>query len=249
MSLTADLANRTVRAIVDGLDLAAVHDIELISAIDGSRVGSHRVLAGDRASLVYVGMTVEAFGLDSHMLFAFAPPESAVPHFTLDAVLAGPHYAFHLDLIPRVDPGAHLAYLNHCFVPLTEAHAAAGRIEGLSPAHLTPLQWQLMSSWMLAHRADEPGFAAIEPIVAAYRNHWLALATGGIPPELLDGIDAGQLVERDERHRAAVFNPDVDPVWANVDRLLGAEVSDSIRRSLRAAGHGGAGGTGGSGGP
>ena len=121
MSLTADLANRTAGRIIEGLDLAEVQDVELTSAIDGSRVGSHRVLAGDRASLVYVGMTVEAFGLDSHMLFAFTPPESAVPHFTLDAVLAGPHFAFHLDLIPRLDPGAHLAYLEHCFVPLTGA--------------------------------------------------------------------------------------------------------------------------------
>lgn len=242
MSLTADLANRTLRAIVEGLDLAEVYDAELNSAIDGSRVGHHRVLAGDRASLVYVGMTVEAFGLDSHMLFAFSPPQSAVPHFTLDALLAGPHYAFHLDLIPRVDPGAHLAYLNHCFVPLSEAHAAAGRLEGLSPAHLSPLQWQLMSAWMLAHRADEAGFAAIGPTVAAYRDHWLDLATDGVPPELLNGTDARQLAERDERHRAAVFNPEVDPVWANVDRLLGAEASESIRRSLRTAGDRGAGG-------
>ena len=242
MSLTADLANRTAGRIIERLDLAEVQDVELTSVIDGSRVGSHRVLAGDRASLVYVGMTVEAFGLDSHMLFAFTPPESAVPHFTLDAVLAGPHFAFHLDLIPRLDPGAHLAYLEHCFVPLTGAHAAAGRIEGLSPAHLSPLQWQLMSSWMLAHRADEAGFAAIGPVVGAYRDHWLGLVTGAIPPELLDGIDARRLSDRDERHRAAVFNPAVDPVWANVDRLLGVEVSDSIRRSLRTAGRGAAGG-------
>lgn len=137
-----------------------------------------------------------------------------------------------------MDPGAHLAYLDHCFVPLTGAHAAAGRIEGLSPAHLSPLQWQLMSSWMLAHRADEAGFAAIGPTVAAYRDHWLGLVREGVPPEVLDGVAPAQLVERDERQRAAVFNPDVDPVWANVDRLLGAEVSNSIRRSLRAAGRG-----------
>ena len=245
MSLAADLSNGTIGEITGALGLAEIHHEELASAVDGSPVGAHRVLEGAGVSVVYVGMTVEAFGLDSHMIFAFAPPGSAVPHFTLDAILAGPHYAFHLDLIPRVDPGAHLAYLDHCFVPLTEAHAAAGRIEGLSPAHLSPLQWQLMSSWMLAHRADEAGFAAIGPTVAAYRDHWLGLVRDGVPPEALDGIDARRLAERDERHRAAVFNPDVDPVWANVDRLLGAEVSASIRRRLRTAGRGGAGGTGG----
>ena len=236
MSLTADLANHTVGAIVEGLDLAEVQNVELTSAIDESSVGHHRVLAGDRASLVYVSMAVEAFGLDSHMVFAFTPSESAVPHFTLDSVLAGPHYAFHLDLIPRMDPGAHLAYLNHCFVPLTEAHAAAGLLEGLSPAHLSPLQWQLMSAWMLAHRADEGGFASIAPTVAAYRDHWLMLVREGVPLEVLDGVAPARLAERDERQRAAVFNPEVDPVWANVDRLLGAEASESIRRSLRTAG-------------
>ena len=237
MSLTGDLAHGTISAIAEALDLGEESGADLTSAIDGSPVGSHRVLAGGGVSLVYVGMTVEAFGLDSHMIFAFAPPQSAVPHFTLDAVLAGPHYAFHLDLVPRVDPGAHLAYLEHCFVPLTAAHDAAARIEGLSPAHLSPLQWQLMSAWMLAHRADEAAFAAIGPTVAAYRDHWLSLVRDGVPAGLLDGAGGAQLAERDRRHRAAVFNADVDPVWANVDRLLGAEVSASIRDSLRTAGH------------
>lgn len=244
MSRTADLALDTIRVIREALGLAEVHSVELTSTLDGKVVGSHSVLAGDAAGLVYVGMTVEAFGLDSHMVFAFAPPQSAVPHFTLDAVLAGPHYAFHLDLVPRVDPGAHLAYLQHCFAPLTEAHAAAGRLDGLSPAHLSPLQWQLMSAWMLAHRADEAGFVSIAPTVAAYRDHWLGLLRHGVPAELTDGSGAAQLAERDERHRAALFNPDVDPVWANVDRLVGAEVSRSIRRSLRSAGRGDADGSG-----
>ena len=39
MSLTADLANRTAGRIIEGLDLAEVQDVELTSAIDGSRVG------------------------------------------------------------------------------------------------------------------------------------------------------------------------------------------------------------------
>lgn len=238
MSLTWDLASETIGVIAEALELAETHDADLVSALDGSRVGAHRVLDGERASLVYVGMTVEAFGLDSHMVFAFSPPPSPVPHFTVDSVLAGPHYAFHLDLIPRVDPGAHLEYLRHCYQPLTEAHDAAARIEGLTPAHLSPLQWQLMSAWMLAHRADEGGFAAIGPTVAAYRDHWVSLARGGVPEEALDGIGPTELAERDRRNRAAVFNPEVDPVWAQVDRLLGPETSAAIRESLRTAGRG-----------
>ena len=236
MSLTAGLAGDTLDAIAEPLGLVETHRAELDSVIDGGRVGVHRVLEASGVSLVYVGMAVEAFGLDSHMIFAFTAPDSPVPHFTLDAVLAGPHYAFHLDLIPRLDLGANLAYLDHCFQPLSEANAAAANIDGLAPAHLSRRQWQLMSAWMLAHRADEAGFTAIAPIVAAYRDHWLGLIRDGVPEEALGGATAADLAERDRRNRAAIFNPDVDPVWAQVDRLLGPATSASIRRSLRDVG-------------
>ena len=238
MSLTGALSQDTIGAIAEALALTEVQNVELTSAMDGSHVGTHRVLSDDRVCLVYVGMAVEAFGLDSHMIFAFSSPASAVPHFTLDSVLAGSHYAFHLDLLPRVDPGAHLAYLNHCFQPLTAAHDATADLGGLSPAHLSPRQWQLMSAWMLAHRADESGFASIGPTVAAYRDHWLDLVHHGVPGEVLGGITEAELDERDRRNRAAIFNPDVDPVWAQVDRLLGPKTSSQIRNSLRTAGRG-----------
>lgn len=238
-SLAKTLAEETIAGIVEALDLKETHRSELLSDVDASVVGFHRVLTGDAVELVNVGMTVEAFKLDSHMIFAFTRPESAVPHFTLDSVLAGDHYAFHLDLIPRVDPGANLAYLNHSYLPLTEAYSAVADIEGLTPAHLSPRQWQLMSSWMLAHRADESGFSAIGPTVAVYRDHWIGLVRGGIPAEALEGIGPDYLDARDRRNRAAIFSPEVDPVWAQVDRLLGSQVSEGLRESLRTAARGG----------
>ncbi len=237
-SHTVELCKRTTEAIADKLDLVETENTPLVSVVDGSDVGAHRVLSGDDATIVSIGMTVEAFGLDSHMLFAFTAPDSATPHFTLDAVLAGPHYAFHLDLIPRVDPGANLAYLDHCFGPLTEAHDSASEVEGLTPAHLSPRQWQLMSAWMLAHRADEQAFVGIGPIVDAYRDHWLGLVTSGVPPALVNA-EAIDLAERDAANRAAIFNPDVDPVWGRVDQLLGPEVSARLRHSLEHAGRNG----------
>ena len=236
MSLPAELCLGTVEVVAARLGLTETESAPLTSAMDGSPVGVHRVLARDGvAAVVYVAMTVEAFGLDSHMCFAFTPPESAVPHFTVDSVLAGPHYAFHLDLIPRIDPGASLAYIDYCLVPLSEAHSRAGEIGGLTPAHLSRRQWQLMSAWMLAHRADEESFRAVFGTVADYRDHWLKLMDDGVPDSVLDGIGAEQLAERDARHRAALFNPDVDPVWAQVDRLLGPEASARIRSSLQTA--------------
>lgn len=236
MSTTGNLCHRTIDHIADALDLVETQNTPLVSAMDGSPVGSHRIVGAQGvAEIVYVGMAVEQFGLDSHMLFAFTPAESAVPHFTLDAVLAGPHYAFHLDLIPRLDPGANLAYLDHCFVPLTEAHDAALELDGLTPAHLAPRQWQLMSAWMLAHRADEAGFSSIGPTVDAYRDHWLTLVQGGVPGAATDGVTAEALATRDQANRSAIFSPDVDPVWARVDQLLGADVSATIQQSLKTA--------------
>jgi hypothetical protein len=239
VSHTQDLCDRTIDHITNSLGLAVLHNDRLTSAMDGSDVGSHRVLGIEGGvHLVYVGMTVEQFGLDSHMLFAFTPTSSPVPHFTLDAVLAGTHYAFHLDLIPRVDPGANLAYLDHCFAPLTEAHDACLELDGLTPAHLSPRQWQLMSAWMLAHRADEPGFASITPTVDTYRDHWLALVSSGVPDSATGGATPELLAARDAANRAAIFSPEVDPVWARVDQLLGTEVSQGIQDSLRDASQG-----------
>ena len=239
MSHAQDLCDRTVDHITNSLGLSLLHDDQLISAMDGSDVGSHRILGIEGGvHLVSVGMTVAQFGLDSHMMFAFTPATSPVPHFTLDAVLAGPHYAFHLDLIPRLDPGANLAYLDHCFAPLTEAHDACLELEGLTPAHLSPRQWQLMSAWMLAHRADEPGFASITPTVDAYRDHWLALLSLGVPDSATGGATPELLAARDAANRAAIFSPEVDPVWARVDQLLGTAVSEGIRTSLRDASRG-----------
>lgn len=236
MSLSADLCLGAVEAIEARLGLAETVNTPLVSALDGSPVGSHRVLTSEGvAALVYVGMTVEAFRLDSHMCFAFTPPHSPVPHFTVDSVLAGPHYAFHLDLIPRLDPGANLAYIDHCYGPLTETHDEVLQIEGLSAAHLSPRQWQLMSAWMLAHRADENGFAAVFGAVAQYRDHWLELVLEGVPGDALGGAAPEELDRRDQRNREAIFSPDVDPVWARVDQLLGPETSAKIQTSLKTA--------------
>ena len=62
--------------------------------------------------------------------------DRSVPHFTLDAIQAGPGFAFHLDLIPRMDLGAHLLYVKAAFFPLSTEFDAVHGIEGLSPAHL-----------------------------------------------------------------------------------------------------------------
>ena len=232
-TLAAELCLDTLTRFQNQFDLHEIGSphITLTNERMPAPVGNVRLFTGGPISkLVYIGMTVPFINLDSHMIFAFTAPDSAVPHFTLDSVFSGEHYAFHLDLIPRVDLGVNLDYLNTVYQPLNEVFAATKQIEGLSPAHLTPRQYAIMSPWMLVYRANEEAFAQINSSVDAYLDHWFALAEKGLPNDY--AIPAA-LAERDHHNRAIIFNPEVDPVWAQVDRLVGAEMSARMRGILQ----------------
>lgn len=194
-------------------------------------VGELRIFRGEKIrKMVYISMSVEAFGLDSHMIFAFTSPENSVPHFTLDSVMTGEEFAFHLDLIPRVDLGANVDYILEAFSPLDEVFAEAGKIEGLTPARLYPTQYAIMSPWMLAYRANVEAFTAIQDPVTKYLEHWFSLVGNGVTDM---GYSPEQLAARDQSNRDAIFNPKIDKVWAQVDRLLGAEVSAELQAVLK----------------
>lgn len=242
-SLPAALVDTTRDRIVSTLGLAEVTGPDggpltpLVGAggpVAGQPVGALRVFTGaPLLQLVTIDLVVPAFGLDSHMLFAFGRPDDALPHFTVDAVFAGGSYAFHLDLLPRVDLGAHLAYVDHVFAPLTEVFEAARGTAGWTPAAIGPRQRALMSPWMLVQRADAAGFGRLPAVVGAYLDHWLGLAQRGVPDAALAGVDRAGLALRDQRNKAAVFDPDVDVVWAQVARLVGEPAAAHARGLLR----------------
>jgi hypothetical protein len=238
MTLAADLAHGTLERIVGHFSLREHGNpyLPLQSRMNGASVGALRLFSGGPLSkLVYIGLTVPFIGLDSHMVYGFTGAATATPHFTLDAVCNGDTYAFHLDLTPRLDLGAHLAYINAAFQPLNDTFAAAKQLDGLTPAHISPRQYALMSPWMLVSRATPEAFAQINPFVDRYLNHWFDLCAQGIPPATYDDLTPDALAARDKNNRAAIFDPEVDPVWAQVDRLLGAEVSLRLRRILQTA--------------
>jgi hypothetical protein len=243
VSLPFDLCMGNVEIIVDRLGLTEVAGTDtperlvLTSPmVPDAPVGRMRIWEGEDCQLVYVGLSVEMIRLDSHMMFAFLPPTSAVPHFTLDSVGNDEDFAFHLDLIPRLDLGANLAYMDHCYTPLTEIREATMAIEGLSRANISPRQWALMSEWMIVNRASQPAFEEISATVAAYREHWLGLVAGGVPAEVVGGVSPEQIAERDRANRDAIFNPDVDAVWERVSQLVGDEQSEQVRRTLATQG-------------
>jgi hypothetical protein len=232
MTLARDLSLSTLDALVARFKLREIGAPfkSLVSPMSPTPVGAIRVFTGEKIS---ERVTVPPIGLDSHMYFAFTPPGSLVPHFTLDSVNAGPHLAFHLDLVPRADLGANLDYLNHAFQPLTAEFDAARKIDGLTPAHLSPRQYAIMSPWMLAFRANESAFAAMRPHVDRYLSFWGDLVEQGIPTGMVPGATPESLAERDRRNRAALFNPEVDPVWSQMDRLLGPQTCAEMRDILK----------------
>lgn len=207
--------------------------LTLKSAMSPAPVGSLRLFSGALVrKMVYIGMSVPPINLDSHMIFAFTAPDSTTPHFTLDSVCNGDTYAFHLDLIPRADLSANLAYTNAAYQPLTVEFEGARKIEGLTPAHISPRQYALMSPWMLVYRATESAFAQIDESVNFYLDHWAKLVELGVPAQPVLGNDPETLAARDRLNRQAIFSPEVDPVWAQVERLVGAETSQRMRDIL-----------------
>ncbi|WP_027343171.1 hypothetical protein [Hamadaea tsunoensis] len=232
MSLPFDLCDQTLRAIVSRHGLTEVETplADLVSPMSPHPVGHTRIFRGDAvAKLVYVGLVVPPIQLDSHMIFAFTPADSAVPHFTLDSVYGGSYHAFHLDLISRADLATNLEYLDAAYRPLTETFERTSTLDGLTPAAVGPRQRAVMSPWMLVHRATEEAFGQIRAAVDAYAGHWGDLVEKGLPAPA--GTD---LAARDAAVRANIFSRDVDPVWAQVSRLLGDDTTDAIRRELLA---------------
>ena len=239
-SLPARLFSTTLQRLVDrlGLKEQQAEDggpyLPLVSQLPmvQGEVGNVRLYTGSPLfRVVTCSLSVEPIQLDSHMLFAFTPGNSAVPHFTLDSVSAGEHFAFHLDLIPRLDLGANLQYMDEAFAPLNEAYEAGSAIEGLSKAHLSPRQYAIMSPWMLANRASEGAFSAIEDTVVAYQEHWFELLEKGISEDALQGMSGAELQQRNLRNKRIIFDPDVDPVWERITAMIGADAV-AIQRAL-----------------
>ncbi|GAA0467848.1 hypothetical protein Aca07nite_40320 [Actinoplanes capillaceus] len=226
MSLPEALSDTTLDKILARFAVSLDSERALTSPMSPAPVGKIKIWRGTGTvvKIVNVSLVVPMIGLDSHMIFAFTAPDSGVPHFTLDSVANGENYAFHLDLIPRIDLATSLDYLDSVYEPLTALYQEVSGREGLTPAHLTPRQYALMSPWMLVNRATAAAFEGIGDAVDAYLSHWAALVESGVKA---DGTAA-----RDAAHRELLFSPEIDPVWKQTVRLLGEEQSESVRLAL-----------------
>lgn len=242
-SLSKQLHDETLTKLVSRLGLKEVAGegggpwLPLISQLPMAQgqIGQVRVFEGGAITrLVSCTIVVPAIGLDSHMLFAFTDTEGAVPHFTVDSVRNGADYAFHLDLIPRLDLAVELAYMDAVFAPLTDTYKAHRELPGLKPAQLDPRQYAVMSPWMLVNRADEAAFKSTFAAVNTYLDHWFGVLERGVPAAVLGDTTPTQRAKRDAGHRAVIFNADVDKVWKQITPLLGAANVEKMLGLLRA---------------
>lgn len=247
MTLARTLSLRTIETITAAMpELREVQGAggkiaRVIPTAQNPEAGALRIWQGDKVRMVYIGLNAElpmrdgsgrTMVLDSHMIFAFTHKHSTVPHFTLDAIAAGPVLAYHLDLLPRVDLGAHLGYMDRVYGgDLDEARKKALTLPGFSEAPLSPRQHALMSPWMMANRATPEAFQQIP--VDSYLDRWLSLLNTGIAAELTSDLSREDLVRRDREHRAALFNAEVDPVWRQIEAMIGAEMGADLRDVLR----------------
>jgi nucleoside-diphosphate-sugar epimerase len=209
--------------------------------LDGRRIGEFReFVRADGTRLVYSALSIDEFGMDTHQIYVFTPPTSAVPHLFLDTAIS-PNtdgtFHFGLDLVPRIDLGAGLDYSDAVYGPLTEARAEALAAPGVMPVpSLGPLQWSIRSPWMVASIVMPVDLRTLQGIVDVYVDRWIALDAEGLPEGALADATWQDLPERDRRNRAAIFSARTNPVWGLLDRLVGAEVAQSMRAMLLAEG-------------
>jgi hypothetical protein len=234
MSLAREIVQRSIDHLVGALGLEEVRREDGVFKLLRSEAmpdfsGSLRVFRGREhvERMISTSLFIPTRNHQTHMVFCFGAPDEPIPHFTLDSSDHGQgRYAFHLDLIPRVELGANLTHMRAVYGPLTEAFVHARSIEGLTPVNITPEQRSVMSSWMLVHGATEEAFTRCESeLIAPYREHFVTLCKQ--PPT---GVDVQPA--RDQAVRAALFDPSVDPVWGRVDRMIGAESTALLRGLL-----------------
>jgi hypothetical protein len=115
---------------------------------------------------------------------------------------------------------------------LSELYAETNKWEGLTPAHISPRQYAMMSPWMLVKRADTEAFTKMTGPVLRYLEHWLDLVDAGVPEDIAETLKDSDLADRDAKQRYNLFSPEVDPVWNDVTKIVGTDKAELMRAQL-----------------
>ena len=195
-----------------------------------ARVGELRVYRGRGVveKVVSAHFKLELPALESYMVTVFTRPESPVPHFVLDVVRFGPQASFHVDLLPKRDLGVSLPYVDRCFAPLSAIRTDLEQDPRFAAGTAPLRQRAFMSPWMALYTHAPEQLEVARSYVDRYFAHWSGLLTSS---DALLAPDQA-LVARDAQQRKLVFSRELDPVWAMLDRALGAPTVDQLLAAL-----------------
>jgi hypothetical protein len=174
--------------------------------------------------------------MDTHQFYAYTAPDSELPHLFVDvAISPGTEGTFHvgIDMIPRVDLGANVAYMQELFLPLTQAQKDGMDVPGVMTADsVGPMHYALRSPWMFAAFVKDDSIAGCATVRDTYVDHWIKLLQDGVSPAVKDEVASQDLSGRDQRNRAALFSPRTNPVWNILGRMVGDEQATRMRDIL-----------------
>jgi hypothetical protein len=210
--------------------------LTLVNVDDGSNAGYLRLWAVTDASHAdrLIHFRLHSPPVDTHLLFLFGRPETAMPHFHAQVVQFGPDACvYNADLIPRLDPVAHPEHYKEVFGPVTKAYwkATTDRQNTCAAAPANPAIAAYLSPWSIA--AGRPTSRAelerVTPSILAYLDQCLLMSRSiryaGASPDVLR--------ERDERHMQILHSDELDPrAWKGVYRVIGEEAGKKIRQIL-----------------
>ncbi len=237
------MGSSAVASYVTGVRDALVdrHGLVEVEAADGGPwltlgterpVGAARLYSGEAiARMLHVGVDLPDGSLAAHMLVVQTAAASAVPHLAIDLMTFPNGHGFFVDLLPRVDLSANVAYVDEVYASLDPTFEAIENVPGLVQVPMPPRMLAFYSPWML-HKFEAPDLAVLTDAIDAFVDRFQALVDEGVQAPGLP--DAAALAARDQRHRDVLFDPTFDPVWQQVTPLLGEDAVTMIRETLGA---------------
>jgi hypothetical protein len=210
--------------------------LPLLAVADGSDAGWLRIWVATDASHVdrLIHLRLLSPPVDTNLLFLFARPASAAPHFHAQVVqFAADAFVYNADLIPRLDPVDHPDYFRAVYGPITKEFwkATSNRDNACSMVSANPAVATYLSAWSIAaSRPTTKGeLSRVTPSIVAYLDHCLALARN----PGYETFDPATTADRDRRHLALLHSDELDPrAWKGVYRVVGEDTGRRIKTLL-----------------
>ncbi len=210
--------------------------MRLTNVASGAPAGAFRlwVAEGDGRLDRLIHFRLHSDPVDTNLVFLFARPASAVPHFHAQVVQFAPDACvYNADIIPRLDPVDHPDWYRTVYGPVTKAYwkATTDRQNVCAMAPANPAIAVYLSPWGIAagRPTDKAEFDRVSPALIEYLDQCLTLSRTLDYP----AATAAALAGRDPRHMALLHSDALDPrAWKGVYRVVGDDVGQRIREAI-----------------